>query len=468
MCVFLIVLWCVNICHSSIFYIDVVKLGIINWFVTYSRAATYTGEVLLATFLLWLFIHRIIGYGVTWYLQTYLRAPETNAFSITCRWASLRLGLDLNEIILYDLTWENTPGYSKTPYFIHLEYAIIKFKLASIVYSIWHGDDWHILALELDELSVYMEKDLKGELNLWAAIGAVSDSSSGKTVKSSAISSVIKAIESTQEAAGGLADTLMKYNPVTLLITTLKSMASDESKKEKKQMTGDTPEAVVYPPGWGIPIKFSLQRLTVRKLKLYAQDYLNASHSDLFSDQAILIKILEMKYKVLRDSSVPLPTSKTNNAKKTRHKSSIKSFSPLGSPSATDPKGLNGSNRMLGDLEQPDEEDDDEWMGLVDKSDFHYVNDGVYLDTLTWKLVGKLVTELLLSNSGKLLGILVAAAANNAAASAANAISSTMETAFNYNPISLAKSGYGSMKRIQRANENLVSFGITMQMFVAC
>ena len=88
------------------------------------------------------------------------------------------------------------------------------------------------------------------------------------------------------------------------------------------------------------------------------------------------------------------------------------------------------------------------------------------MDTLTWKLVGKLVTELLLSNSGKLLGILVAAAANNAAASAANAISSTIETAFNYNPISLAKSGYGSMKRLQRANENLVGVCVSCIYFI--
>ena len=138
--------------------------------------------------------------------------------------------------------------------------------------------------------------------------------------------------------------------------------------------------------------------------------------------------------------------------------------------------------------DEEEEDDDDEynendngindtdvinWWGLLtgEKSG-ERVNDGLYLDALVWRIVGQLVSELLLSNSGKLLTILVAAAANNAATGAANAVLSgvkgTLESAYNYNPLSLANRGLGNLKRINRASLDQVLYIIDVFSYSYC
>lgn len=416
--------------------------------------ATHTVQVLLVLLLLWLAAHRIIGRVLTWYLAGVLKQPD-QSFWLTFGWVSLRLGFDVSEIIVHDFYWENPDQFRQTPYFLHLESLIVKFRLFSVVRALWLGQDIPVIALEFNRLTGYIEKYRK-ELNLWSCLGAGGASKADKNIKTGLISSALSAVEANQSQTGdsghaveshGVKDALIKYNPVSLLVnfmrSLLSSIASEKEEEASPKKTGGAessspPAPAEYPPHWGIPLRFSVGRITIRKLQLYAQDFLQASHSSGAASTALKVRVMDMSARELRDED-RLASWKHRRAKR---------------------KSGHGHVEDCGELEEVFHLS----MSLPGDQCYrqeHYVNmfkldavreDGLFLDDLTWRLVGKLITELLTANFASLSTILLSAGINNVADTAVNTVVSagkgTLKLMSNYNPLAVANVGLDKVKKM--------------------
>jgi hypothetical protein len=404
-----------------------------------------------------IFIHRILGFSLGFYLRSILSTPK-GGFLMFFDWISLRCGFDNNEIVISGFQWKNPHKFqneTKSKFFILIRKLTIRFDLQSLFDALLGRTDNHgnrsvlrIWSVEIDGLDVRIErgKQKKDGLNLWAALGA-DDAKKADEVEAGVRAGLAKAARDVGDglavagqvvgeglhAAGGamvggmktMGKGILKYNPVSVVarqfshkgpsgdVCSRSRVQSDtdpvfqdvqvEGNGEREREHGEQPETneeeeeetwrdndescktwhnnsstkstqqererkssiffgfsdKVNAPvveeknkAWGVPFKIEADRFTGRHLEFRVQDFLNASHTD---DKPIVIPLMDMDRREL-----------TTRGKK--------------GPSNP------GGHRQ-----------------------------GVWLDDLTWKIVNRLIADLLKTNSLSLIATVAASGVNNAA-----------------------------------------------------
>lgn len=139
-------------------------------------------STVICTLLTLMYIHRIIGVAVTYFLQTHVR--NGNALNMSIDWISFRLGFDRNEIILKNFVWYNPPLFKSTPHFIKVHQIIVVIDVKSTVQEFLFKNTRksshptvYIHSVEIDTCHVYIEKGKKKAdgLNLWHALSTYED-----------------------------------------------------------------------------------------------------------------------------------------------------------------------------------------------------------------------------------------------------------------------------------------------------
>lgn len=305
----------------------------------------------------------MLGYSVTKYLK-YLMNTPSGAFNLNFDWISLRLGLDESEIVLKNFIWKNPDIFSKSPYFVKVQRMGIRFQPETVISAIRNITPIEVSEVEIDGVSVYIERRPKEGLNLWACLGAGDevDSTADNSIESSVVQSVSSAMKLAQasdddEIDPDVAPTPSSSNLFSKLGFNKEGSKSDDSsinRMDAKDSTAVDPQfdisldtrasavastqkgTEVKTSAWGVPFTFIVNRLDIINITAYVQDYLNATHSSYNSLNAIKIARIEMR------------------------------------------KGDLASKNKRG------------------------VWKGAFLDDLVWKVIGELVTTLLASNSGSL------------------------------------------------------------------
>jgi len=120
--------------------------------------------------------HRIVGFLLTEYLQMLLCTPQ-GGFKMSFGSLVLRLGLiynDNNEILVNEYVWHNPPRFRETPYFGRIQQLRIRFDIWTLWKAVTQRSFIEVFDLEIQGLTIYMEKGkrTKDGLNLWACLGA--------------------------------------------------------------------------------------------------------------------------------------------------------------------------------------------------------------------------------------------------------------------------------------------------------
>lgn len=110
-------------------------------------------------FVVWLYAHRFLGWVVTHtlYRKLGMHKPK-GSFIMEFGWVSLRVGLDLNELIISDFVWKNPPGrYPHSPYFLKISSCILRFNASSVLRAIYdHRESIIIENLEIENIEGMM------------------------------------------------------------------------------------------------------------------------------------------------------------------------------------------------------------------------------------------------------------------------------------------------------------------------
>ena len=424
-------------------------------------------EIIMAVVFIQLVIHRILGFILGTYLTNLLGTPN-GAFQFQFKWIAIRPGYDHNEIVIHQFIWKNPPRFKETDYFVMVKQLVIRFDIVSVINAIRYGQDIVLHYVEIDSIDVFIEKGKGSEgLNLWAALGADCEDDES-SVKSSVMNSMASAVAATASATSDALDLVVKYNPAAALYRTIKSTSSKLNRKTSKKssskkavngtsgegsgneesdhhhrhgresMSGvdqdgigssdddddeDDPEVdsdddsashhvpstigattttngeksatttststptaaagddTTNPPSehWGVPYKLKAELFTLRSLHVFAEDFLSAKHTNAAKSlsHALKVELMNMTEKEL--------TEKPKKGSKQRQ--------------------------------------------------------GLYLDDLVWRLIAKLISELLASNKVALSTILASAAANQTTAAVVGTVTSVargaVEELYTFNPKAL-------------------------------
>jgi len=461
-----------------------------------------------------IYAHRVLGFAVGVWLRSILSTPK-GGFLMYFDWISLRIGYDHNEIVVHGFEWRNPPKYQveRSRYFLYASKVSLHFDLQSLIDSVLKRKDHlgnpcslRVWALEIDGLVARIErgKRKKDGLNLWAALGADNEAKANEVEKGvkAGLSKAAKDVGEGLAVAGhkvgeGLAVAggavvggvktvgkgFLKYNPVSVIARALSdkdklkggqegadgstaseapvvvgmsesnhddednfhevdpvalelrgeeetwhdgggagsdsskvvdkgegmsigtvAIEQDQSKSQKRSslFSGKRfSEAAPVPPpktvAWGVPFKIECDRFTGRNLEFHVQDFLNASHVE---DKPIIIPLMDMDRRELTT------------------------------------RGRRGPLNP-GGYRQP-----------------------VWLDDLTWKIVNRLIADLLKTNSFSLISTVAASGANNAVTGIVEgshvASVGAAEGLYSYNPKDILAGVGRGLSRL--ANHNKVSF----------
>jgi hypothetical protein len=289
-------------------------------------------------------------------------STPTGAFNMNFDWISLRLGLDESEIVLKNFIWKNPAIFKKSPYFVKVQRLGIRFQLESVFRAIKNNTSIDVSEVEIDGVSVYIERRTKEGLNLWACLGSGDEdkTTTETSIEASVVQNVSSAMKFAQASEDGEAESEAVLGSSSNFMSKLgfKKEASKSDENSISRMDGSDSTAIdpkfdiplesqqgsipaqsgveVKTSAWGVPFTFIVNRLDIINITAYVQDYLNATHSSYNSLNAIKISRIEMRKRDLA----------------TRVKQGG-------------------------------------WKG-------------VFLDDLVWKVIGELVSTLLASNSGSL------------------------------------------------------------------
>ena len=470
-----------------------------------------------------IYCHRVLGFALGVYLRSILSTPK-GGFLMYFDWISLRIGFDHNEIVVHGFEWRNPPKYQveRSRYFLRIRKLSVQFDLRSLLDSILQREDavgnkhsLQVKAIEIDGLDVRIErgKRKKDGLNLWAALGADNDKKADEVQAGvrAGMAQAAKdvgeglavaghAMEEGLQKAGGavvggiktVGKGILKYNPVSVLARALdkngngnakseldstvdeqplaegdnfhdvgqdddydedqemeenaanasgggdgdgdatwheggeeqqpsnastveaaaaqsQSQSQSQSQKMRSGFFGRSSSVVDAPPppppkssAWGVPFKIECNRFTGRELEFHVQDYLNASHVE---DRPIIIPLMDMHRRELTSRG---RVDKVKN-----------------------PKGYR----------QP-----------------------VWLDDLTWKIVNRLIADLLKTNSLSLMATVAASGANNAVSGIVEgshiASVGAVEGLYSYNPKDLLAGVGRGISRL--ASSTRVSLAVSL------
>lgn len=323
---------------------------------------------------------------------TNLLGTSRGAFQFQFDWIALRFGLDENELVVSNFVWKNPPRFIRPgdkdskDYFVRVRKLLVRFSMDTVYRAIVNGDcAIKIYYAEIDHLMVNIEKGLHGEgLNLWAALGA-DNVEQEKSVETSVLHNVVVAMSATATASNEVFNTVLQYNPASVIYRQFISLtggsskqgsAAGDGKADSTSMASDgkgrrghadaddddghnehdrknhnddeddnddddddghddenltehhdeteqdgsavssSSSAGTMMPGaeeaaasasgnthWGVPYKLDVDVFLVRDLQVFAQDFLNAEHTEGSANRAIKVALMDMRRKELTDRS---------------------------------------------------------------------------------------------------------------------------------------------------------------------
>jgi hypothetical protein len=165
----------------------------------------------------------LLGWGLGLFLTTLL-GEEFGSFHFTCDWISVRLGLEHNELKIWNLCWRNPSVFTKTPYFFKVKDISLVFNLRSLINAVRYGHELKIYTFSITGLTVFIEKITpaeavfsgSNELNLWACLGAGPGIEEGAKMRSSIKGMMTMALKSSTNLAEAAIDTLL-LNPANMM-----------------------------------------------------------------------------------------------------------------------------------------------------------------------------------------------------------------------------------------------------------
>lgn len=484
---------------------------------------TFGAEVVIVCIIIVTCSHRLFGFILQQYVSRLL-ANQSGAFNFKFGWVTVRLGLDVNVIAIHDFYWMNPDQFLHTPYLLRVDSLLVRFTPSALFNCFIKQQDLAIESIEIDKITIHIEKEKKSGLNLWAAMGAVAEDQE-KEVREGTIRKIVSGIAA---APTRTASAIASYNPVTAFLNFAAGgqqgvelsdeeeegdggqdaayrhsdniVDSDDSVDENDppaipltrrssisffspstQSTKEsTPPANTLsrrmslasfsstfspavkekkPPkkkrevpviqevkGFGVPVKFSVKRITIRKLHAYAQDFLNADHSN---GDAIKVPILEMLHEDLRNKDVALSKASDEDCiydKTNIHVDASSCHSPIQFKKLLRKKNthkMSSTMHLFGSVEDSADTVEEEC---------NVCDDGLFLDDLVWRLVGRLISVLVTTNSSRILSLVAAAAANNTIAGSLAAVntagSAAVHSVSNYNLFQIAKNSGNAMTHL--------------------
>jgi hypothetical protein len=342
-------------------------------------------SVLLVVLFFTFGIHRVLGY----WLGVYLRRKLSNncgSYLLNFEWLSFRLGMDRNEIVIYNFVWDNPEIFIETPCFLKVKQILIRFDINSIYNAIRYEKPIIVEAVEVDNCDIYIEKatgSYKNNLNLWSAIGAT-NSDDELDIQEKVINNIRKYIFLFSNLSEKF-DEFSSVNMVSKLTKNISNKIVNNNYKKKSNNIDDsntnddvnsldesssdddssndyeTNRKTVFSSNsskkkinthLGVKFTFFIDIITLRNIHLYASDLLDATHCSSTKNQAIKVTNMSILKRSLSKKS----------------------------------KKCDNTRRSL------------------------------YLDEFVWKIVGKILNELFINNKVSMTIILSGAFANNSKA----------------------------------------------------
>ena len=397
--------------------------------------AFYEASMLYLNCLCWVALvcipfHRALGWIVGTYL-TYLLGNEFGPFHMEVDWIAPRFGLDDSSIVIAGFRWRNPSAFTKTPFFVEVKRLEVCFNIFSLFKAFRSGNPLPVQHVVIEGVTAFIEKisdkeaafSGSNELNLWACLGAGPGNLEGLAMRSDMLKMMTAALKHSSNMTANMARSLL-VDPLSMVTGSMtrlfssgtrspdnnkrkssgysgydsdseddwqdnndadgESSMNDVEKEEAKDIDtsdgvsgGDTANLNEEEEEfhWGVPYLLNVRRVTVRDIKAYAADFLQANAervADAHQKKALIIKLIEMKKSETRNTSL-----------------------------FRDTKGL-------------------------------------YLDELGWRLISKIIGKLLSTNAGALTLLAGSAAISQGVAAVANttgtARAKIVEGFYNFNP----------------------------------
>jgi len=177
-------------------------------------------------------LNRALGWAIGHWL-TSLLGEEYGPFHFQIDWVSLRLGLDHNELFISNLRWKNPSIFTKTPFFLNIKEVSLVFTLKSLIDAIRFNKALTIKSFVINELTVFIEKitpaeaifSERNELNIWACLGAGPGHEESNSMRSSVTDMMIQTVKQTTSFTSSAISKLV-LDPMLLMGSTMGKIGS--------------------------------------------------------------------------------------------------------------------------------------------------------------------------------------------------------------------------------------------------
>lgn len=115
-------------------------------------------ELLVVFVVLFIFIHRVLGYLLGVYLRSVCDPDRMGIYAFHFDWVSLRVGLDQNMVVLHGFRWDNPALFKKTPYLLRINEVSLVVDAMSVYGAIVHGKSIKIPSIRIDQADIFVER----------------------------------------------------------------------------------------------------------------------------------------------------------------------------------------------------------------------------------------------------------------------------------------------------------------------
>jgi hypothetical protein len=119
-------------------------------------------ELLVVFVVLFIFIHRVLGYLLGVYLRSICDPDRMGIYAFHFDWVSLRVGLDQNMVVLHGFRWDNPALFKKTPYLLRINEVCLIIDAMSVYGAIIHGKSIKIPSIRIDQADIFVERYEEG------------------------------------------------------------------------------------------------------------------------------------------------------------------------------------------------------------------------------------------------------------------------------------------------------------------
>ena len=245
--------------------------------------------------LLWLilivayvFRDRILGVGLAKWLS------KLTGFRWSLDWLSLTLGLQNIDLVLSGFVWANPPEFEKlaSPYFLEVRRVTLRLETNSLYRALADDGELHVRCLEVEGVTVHVERDKNRGLNLWGCLGfdeaeaaQITQEVNDARARGDAAAAAAKptAADGAPDAGdddddGDDGDDAGEDVPhkARLARKQARRLRKAEQKAARRARKSAEAEAAAAEPDghWGVPFELDCARCTFRGVKLHAADFL--------------------------------------------------------------------------------------------------------------------------------------------------------------------------------------------------